>query len=62
MCELCIRAFNGGQTLFLQVENVRDLDVLKGLPVTEANFAGNPFTERYKDQDAYVRYRKRKVV
>ncbi|OQR73155.1 nuclear RNA export factor 1-like [Tropilaelaps mercedesae] len=38
-----------------KIRHVKDLDALKGLPVTEAAFAGCPFTERYKEEDAYVR-------
>lgn len=39
-----------------KIRNVKDLDALKGLPITVATFAGCPFTERYKEEDAYVTY------
>ncbi|XP_003745838.1 nuclear RNA export factor 1 [Galendromus occidentalis] len=37
-----------------RIKHVRDLDPLKGLPLTVATFAGCPFTHHYKEVDDYV--------
>jgi hypothetical protein len=41
---------------FLQIFMLSSLDNLRGLPLIEAFFDGNPFKNRLRERSVYVRY------